>query len=189
MAATLSMISTISFVVSGIAFALAVFLWFKFKIPAVYGDLSGRTARKSIAQMRENNEKSGVKSFRPSAVNAERGKLTAAMTDSGKSQSKKKVTAADNGMPETGLLAENMSSAFRSDETELLADETAELLSDETQLLENESTVLLRNDCTVSVAQYSQRSGNARGGKPMLMLDEVMIVHSDVVIDVELFEN
>ena len=57
MAEILSIISTSSFVLAALFLALAIFFWFKFGIPAIIGDLSGRTAKKSIAQMRENNEK------------------------------------------------------------------------------------------------------------------------------------
>ena len=70
--------------VSGVCFILAVFIWFKFDILAVIGDLSGSTAKKSIARMRENNEKSGVKSYRSSATNVQRGKLTDTMNMSNK---------------------------------------------------------------------------------------------------------
>ena len=52
MAETLSMLSIISFIVAGVALAVAIFLWIFFKIPRVIGDLSGRNARKSIASVR-----------------------------------------------------------------------------------------------------------------------------------------
>lgn len=42
MAETLSMLSIISFIVAGVALAVAIFLWIFFKIPRVIGDLSGR---------------------------------------------------------------------------------------------------------------------------------------------------
>ena len=83
MAETLQTLSIISFAVAAACFVLAIFLWFFFKIPTVIGDLSGRTARKSIAQMRAANEKSGVKSYKESKTNAERGKVTATMPDFG----------------------------------------------------------------------------------------------------------
>ena len=59
MAETLSMLSIISFIVAGVALAVAIFLWIFFKIPRVIGDLSGRNARKSIARVRASYEKSG----------------------------------------------------------------------------------------------------------------------------------
>lgn len=52
MAELLSTLSIVFFVVAGVAFVLAVFLWFFFRIPKVVSDLSGRTAKKSIARMR-----------------------------------------------------------------------------------------------------------------------------------------
>ena len=70
MAQTLQTLSIISFAVAGVCLVLAVFFWFFFKIPIVIGDLSGRTARKSIAKMRAANEKSGAKSYKESKTNA-----------------------------------------------------------------------------------------------------------------------
>jgi len=58
MAETLSTLSIISFVLAVIALALAIVFWFFFDIPTVIGDLTGRTARKTIAKMRAENEKS-----------------------------------------------------------------------------------------------------------------------------------
>ena len=76
MAQTLQTLSVISFVIAGACLVLAVFFWLFFKIPTVIGDLSGRTAKKSIAKMRAANEKTGTKSYKESRINAERGKLT-----------------------------------------------------------------------------------------------------------------
>ena len=64
MAETLSTLSIISFVLAAVALAVAIVLWFFFDIPTVIGDLTGRTARKSIAKMRAENEKSGVKKYK-----------------------------------------------------------------------------------------------------------------------------
>ena len=81
MAEILHTLSIISFVVAGVLFALAVVLWFGFKIPDVIGDLTGRTARKSIAKMRSANEKTGIKYYKQSATNVKRGKLTVTASD------------------------------------------------------------------------------------------------------------
>ena len=72
----LNIISLVSFVLAGILLVLAVVLFFVFKIPSVWGDLSGKNARKSIERMRQNNEKTGKKAHVPSNVNLQRGKLT-----------------------------------------------------------------------------------------------------------------
>ena len=76
MAETLLKLASVLFALSGVSLAVSVFFWFFFGIPAVVGDLTGRTARKSIARMRDANERSGVKPYRSSKVNAGRGRVT-----------------------------------------------------------------------------------------------------------------
>ena len=87
-AATYSTISLIGYIAAGVFLAAAVVLFFVFKIPTVIGDLSGRTARKSIAKQRAANESSGSKSFRPSEGNVARGKITESMPDAKKQKAK-----------------------------------------------------------------------------------------------------
>ena len=126
MAEILSIVSLVSYIVAGVSFLLAVIFWFVFKIPTVIGDLSGRNARKSIAKMRENNEKSGNKSYRPSTVNANRGKVTDTMPDSGKlGKGKKKKDKNEETIIETGLLDENRAAGYDTEQTGLLEDEEA----------------------------------------------------------------
>ena len=84
MAETLYMISNISFILMMIFLALSIFCVVKFNIVEIIGDLSGITAKKSIKRIRENNEKSGVKKYRPSKINRERGLLTEDMEQSKK---------------------------------------------------------------------------------------------------------
>ena len=99
--------SNVSFIAAAICGITAVILFFRFKIPSVISDLSGRSARKSIEQMRLQNEKKGSKSHR-----------------SNKEQ--KKVNAdADSARPETGLIAENRKNDAPSEATALLNDEEA----------------------------------------------------------------
>ena len=73
---TIKLLSTIAFIVAVVFLLIAVFLFFKFQIITIISDLTGRTARRSIAQIRENNIRSGEKPYRSSAVNISRGKLT-----------------------------------------------------------------------------------------------------------------
>lgn len=65
MADILFRISNISLGLAAGFLFLSVLLWFVFGIPGIIGDLSGRTAKKSIAKMRENNEKTVAKTYRP----------------------------------------------------------------------------------------------------------------------------
>lgn len=166
MAKTLLTLSIISFAVAGVCFVLAVFFWFFFKIPAVIGDLSGRTARKSIANMRAANEKTGVKTYKNSKTNAERGKLTASIPESEKQIKKGKKISIDK--PETGLLAENKAIPTDSEKTALLDRETTRLLVDE------EATASLDTSVPLAIEK--------NGGKTLQIVEEVMLIHTNEVI-------
>ncbi len=168
MASTLSLLSIISFVIAGVSLVLAVFFWIFFKIPTVIGDLSGRTARKSIARMRAANEKSGAKGYKESKTNVERGKLTDTM------QHSKKLTPEPQqeqpgDRPDTGLLTDNQASGPLSEETGMLESETTGLLFDEN------ATAPLDNPA-------DKKPSKREGGKKLTMLDDVMLIHTDEVI-------
>lgn len=173
----LSLISMISFVIAAISFLLAIFFWFSFKIPSVIGDLSGRTAKKSIARMRASNEKAGGQGYKPSAANASRGKLTDTMqhsrklTDNSKKKpapEQKKTTGA-NVMPETGLLETNKAVTVDKNQTEMLdVPEATGLLVDE--------------NATAPLHEAPNLFAKRSGGKKLRMLDEVILIHTDEVI-------
>ena len=174
MAQTLQTLSIISFAVAGVCLVLAVFFWFFFKIPTVIGDLSGRTARKSIAKMRAANEKTGVKSYKESKTNAERGKLTGSMPDSARLKNKNAVPPV-NGQPETGLLSDN--------KAEGLETEATGVLDEETSFLGSETTGLLIDENATAPLDAPEHGQAARlGGKKIEMLEVVMFIHTDEVI-------
>ena len=166
MAQTLQTLSIISFAVAGVCLVLAIFFWFFFKIPTVIGDLSGRTARKSIAKMRAANEKTGAKSYKESKTNAERGKLTGTMPDSDKLDKKNEVP--DDDKPETGLLADNKADGLDSEETGVLESETTGLLIDE--------------NATAPLDVPSHNPIVRTGGKKLEIIEEVILVHTEEVI-------
>lgn len=68
----------------GVFFVIAVILFFTLKIPKVISDLTGRTARKAIENIRMQNEQSGDKTYQSSVVNLERGKITDKISQSGR---------------------------------------------------------------------------------------------------------
>ena len=68
---------------AGLCLIIAIILFFTLKIPSVIGDLTGATARKAIENIRNQNENSGDKTYKSSAVNRERGKLTDKITPTG----------------------------------------------------------------------------------------------------------
>lgn len=137
----LATLSLAAFVAAGVLLGITVFLWFYFKIPSVYDDLSGRTARRSIAKMRGANEASGVKSYHMSRVNAERGKVTGVMGEKKKKDDKKvkktkkasearvektepmAAPAGSNDRPDTGLLVENRADTPACEATSLLQEQ------------------------------------------------------------------
>ena len=170
----LSLISTISFAVAVISFVLAVFFWFFFRIPSVIGDLSGRTARRSIAKMRTSNESAGGQGYKPSATNVNRGKRTDTMRHAQKLEldfkGRSREMPSGNGteMPETGLLSSNKASAADAEYTELLVDDATGLLVDD------EATVALHDE---------PKQIRRTDGKKLTMLEEVMLIHTDEVID------
>ena len=167
MANVLSIVSRVSFVIAGICFVLAIFFWINFKIPNVIGDLTGRTARKSIAKMRASNEASGNKSYRPSVTNINRGKLTDTMPDSAKLKNKSSASTTFD-KEQTAILEENKVSGSRAESTTLLDDYATEFLldGDETELLEKE-----------------EQAKSKAAKKNLRMLDEVIFTHTDEVIE------
>ncbi len=166
MAEILSMISLISFCAAGVSMLLAVIFFIKFKIPSVIGDLSGRNARRSIEQLRETNLKSGNRSYKPSRINLERGKLTETMQGQKKIESSK--DAGDEDRPETGLLEENPTAPVYSEETAPLTDE----LSTDVLVDDNETVLLETPDST----------GQRSGGVEISIIEEIMYVHTDEAI-------
>lgn len=83
----LQTLSMVAYIAAGVLFLVAVALFFLLDVPKLYGDVSGRTAKKAIEAIRQQNESTGNKAYKPSAVNAERGKLTDKITPSGRLQS------------------------------------------------------------------------------------------------------
>ncbi len=73
-------------IAAAVMLAVSVILFFVLKIPRVISDLSGRTARLAIEDIRKQNEASGDKSHRSSSVNLRRGKLTEKIPKSGRIQ-------------------------------------------------------------------------------------------------------
>lgn len=177
MADILSKISIVSFALAAVFFALAVLFWFKFGIPTIIGDLSGRTAKKSIAKMRNKNEKTGKKIFRPSSVNIERGKVTDIMKDSEK-LNKDSVKRIEE-IPETNILKENQLDNLNMDMTEVLnANEETCILSEkeiELEEFEDNATTLL-NDNTINYISQLKQDIDFK------IIDEVVIIHTEEVI-------
>ena len=171
MAQLLQTLSIISFAVAGLCLVLAILFWFFFKIPTVVGDLSGKTARKSIAKMRAANEFSGPKSYKESKTNTERGRLTSPIPNPTSEpttplppQPQQQSVAFGGVTLETSILTNNKAETYDTSETTTLSEETAYLGSEET------------------VALSPERPSVPIGGKKLELLEEVMLIHTNEVI-------
>lgn len=119
MAETLSNVSLVCYIAAAVFLVAAIFLFFALQIPKTFSDYTGRTARKKIMKIRDNNEKTGNKSYRPSQVNKERGKVTGNIP--------KNSPKAKSDLPGTGIISENKARKYDSDATEMLNESTADL--------------------------------------------------------------
>lgn len=164
----LSLISLISYILAGVCLVLAILFWFVFKIPSVIGDLSGRTAKKAVAKMWATSPNKSKAT--PSAPSG-KGKTTPPVPP------KKKQPAADEQATEvlqpnaavpagevvTGVLGTNAAMPGAVGGTEKLDYDEA------TGRLEQPEKPL---------PQPVRRTG----GKQLVMINEVMLIHTDEVI-------
>lgn len=170
MAQTYNLISIVAFSLAGVGLIVSVILWFKFGIWGIIGDLSGRTAKKSIEQMRAENEKSGIKGYRPSPIALERGGITEAVELIQSSN-----TATEKLDPEENA-------------TEVLADGT-EVLIDGTEVLANETDVLEETGLLNETTLLSE-ADDTNGGTELLsedfaafrMIQDIILVHTNETI-------
>ncbi|WP_462410829.1 hypothetical protein [Neobacillus sp. Marseille-QA0830] len=75
-ATTWQTISIVGFSLAAVLLASAIILFFRLRILAVIGDLSGKTAAKQIQEIREQNKRTGDKRHNPGSFNIARGSLT-----------------------------------------------------------------------------------------------------------------
>ncbi len=176
-----------------IMLAVTVFLFFKLRIISVIGDLTGSTARKEIAQMREQNSSSGNKAHKPSHVNQKRGRLTDKMSPSG---NLKAPTSKDLSISVgTGKIQAQQTDKARTSElapeTTVLAPSDDEHLTTVLSSAENETTVLNCSQETTVLAStinnvaepVTQRKAVVRRPDAFVIEDEITFVHSNEKID------
>lgn len=149
-------LSVIAFLAAIVCLLLAVFIWFRFRILSVINDLSGKTAKKAIEQIRSNNIRSGDKAYRSSQVNISRGPLTESIPDVTIDETEKlPKEQLGSPTPETTLFFEN-------GKTELL--------------LNHENTTVLNNNInhTVNVSE--------RPKVEIMIFEQVVLIHTNEVI-------
>lgn len=129
----LQTLSIAAYIAAGVFILIAVALFFLFDVPKLYGNISGRTAKKAIEKIRQKNENTGSNAYQTSVVNTERSKLTDKITLSGR------LTPQTAGLP-MGIGTEKFSTSALSpqfNETTVLSGNVFQG-SSETTLLVNE---------------------------------------------------
>ena len=165
---TLELLSTISYVLAGVFLLLTIFFTFKFRIWAVMGDLSGRTARKSIERMRKANELERTRNSHANAMPEPSVALMPEMQDRRLVGENREANIARRNelMPETGLLTDNRAIS-----------DTGHLQNGAT--LEEDTGLLLTQDEVHPV--MADRVQN-RPRTELTMLKEIILIHTDEVI-------
>lgn len=171
MADILDLLSTIAFIAAGAFFLLSVFLWFRFRVLSIINDLSGRTARKSIEQIRARNNmaasdyrKSGVKLNRSKRVNNGSGaKPVPAITE--------RLYGNPSDTPLTEVLAEK--------DTALEAEPM-----DATLYKEGTTTEFVADSKETSVLSVggAVQAADPRPVAELIMIEDIILIHTEEVI-------
>ncbi len=130
----LSTLEIACLVLAALFFIVAVVLFFVLDIRKVFNDVTGRTAKKEIANMRAQNVTSGSKAYKSSAVNKSRSKLTSKISASGKIQENKGI--------DLSLATEKIAGSRFEDESTLILNGGGSAQGGTTVLGGNETSVL-----------------------------------------------
>lgn len=139
----LQTLSLISFIIAGVLLLVGVALFFLLDIPKLYGEISGRTARKAIEAIQRQNQEN--QTYSQGSANASRVKLTDKITKSGKLESQ---TA---GLPVSTGTQKFATSALiqQANETTVLTAEQANETTVLTAETASETTVLTQEECVI----------------------------------------
>ena len=168
-ATTWLILSIVGYSLAGVLLIVVIFMFFKMNIPAIIGDLNGKSAARQIQEIREKNKLTGNKQHRPSTFNVERGTLTAPVSSrfgrTGKAGSTQSIFSEDSKYLEskgitvqssrptvvdslpTEVITEQENLTFMNEATSVLIEDTQvlrveEIYSDFTEVLINETEVL-----------------------------------------------
>lgn len=169
---TINIVSIIFFIIAGVSLLVAIYSFVRFNIPQVIGELSGRTARKSIAQMRDKNEKTGNKAHRPSPSAIERGTLT------DKIEEKKSVEKSDKKISKVEEGTELLNSTEK-----LLTNIQTELLNErETELSDDNATTVLSEETTVLTNNDNSQINVSNDSNDFKIIQNIVLIHTNETI-------
>lgn len=205
-ATTWFIIAIVGFSLAGIALAVSIALFIKLNIPAVIGDLSGKTLAREIKAMRDVNTASGDKSHRSSRVNIDRGKLTEKVNDlpgyvdedsiaKAQVHSDKRLDKTDDGLNDnyvtatskrTASLTEDISEVVDERKTDVLVEGGATTVLTETKQTEVLSET--RQTEVLSENKGTEILSEARQTEVLTMEDEYTQSFTTVLNEVEVEE-
>lgn len=139
------------FIAAGVFFIVSVILFFLLDMVKVISDLTGHTAKKEIENIRSQNQRTGTKVYKSSKVNAERGKLTDKISNSG--QILKNDSAVFGGTMGTEKIADSNYQNTGYEDTTMLEQGTSVLSPDD-----SETSVLNNGMQETSVLSYGESS-------------------------------
>lgn len=139
-------------VIAAVLLVLSIFLFIRFNIPKVIGDITGANSKKAIKKTREINEKSGKKEYKVSKVNQQRGKITDDINNIDKISNKKNIVHGSMSTEDLEIPSQNITE--NSNSTTVLNNEsTTELGDNSTTVLSKtptkQTTVLGTNENTI----------------------------------------
>lgn len=205
-ASTWLIIAIVGFSVSGIALITSIVLFIILRIPAVIGDLTGRTSARETKAWREANAASGDKLHKPSAVNVERGKLTEKVQETQMSGGAKALVHKSKRLDKTGSarlhsrkkqdeVSEELTKNEEKQTTETLSSNVSEIDIEKqrkTDILVQEGTAVLDEAVAIEINE-SARTGTTVLNETELFVEEsgledfkltksIVITHTDEVI-------
>lgn len=194
MASTLSNISLILLVASGVLFVTAVLIFIVMRIPTVISDLSGRTARKAIEKMRSANIKKGPSSNNYSNKGSSNAVIKDEPFDKEYKKEKQKETLKEKKekellekkKAEKKNLKQKLNIGNKYAETGIIGDnkQNGVSMAAETELLQSNETELLESNETLPLDYVEEKpETQVRKGVSMQMIDEITLVDSDEVIE------
>lgn len=168
----------ISTIVCAVMFLVTILLFFLLKIPHVIGDLSGRTAKKAIDDIRQHNMSANtgnIKSVELTDKITASGRLMARRNDSGDKYTDKIST---EKLIEDNKLGSNETSVLNSgNETTVLTN------NNETTILNgNETTVLSADSCVTTQLAGDIKTGDNIAGFVKVEAD-ITFIHSVEMIN------
>jgi len=174
-AATWLTISIIGYSLAGILLIVTIILFYKMNILAIIGDLTGRTAARQIAELREMNKMTGNKRLQP---NAFKGLLSKQLTRDRlekTEESSQPPLGPTEIIDETEILEDLDATVILSEDTEVLSKEIAatEWLNDTSELSNHKpgTTVLSDSDEDIAIPAVGFKK-----------VKDIKVTHSNEVI-------